>query len=153
MCVCVFLLLLPLFFFLYPFVRGFGAPYREKPISLSFLPPSRRPKSRGIFHHCQEIHSHSGVFFSRLFPERAVQVQYYVQYAQPPTVVCKMEAQSEYYVHARCMHIFARLAPICVLSRCLLTKFLRTLEISREFIQSALLVGCALSGPCKLLVP
>ncbi len=35
----------------------------------------------------------------------------------------KVEAQSE-YVCTRCMHIFARLAPICTLSRCLLTKFL-----------------------------
>ncbi len=40
----------------------------------------------------------------------------------PPTVVCKMEAQLE-YVHIACT-FFARLAPIFMLSRCLLTKFL-----------------------------
>ena len=43
---------------------------------------------------------------------------------QPPTVVCKMEAQLEHVTS--CMHVFffARLAPICMLIRCLLTKFL-----------------------------
>ncbi len=42
--------------------------------------------------------------------------------SQPPTVACKMEAQSE-YVHVA-HTFFARLVPICLLSRCLLTKFL-----------------------------
>ncbi len=41
---------------------------------------------------------------------------------QPPTVVCKMEGQ------LKCVHVaymvFARLAPTCMLSWCLLTKFL-----------------------------
>ncbi len=40
---------------------------------------------------------------------------------QPPTVVCKMEVQLKYIT--RCTHVFARLGPICTLSRCLLTKF------------------------------
>ncbi len=41
---------------------------------------------------------------------------------QPPTVACKMEAQSE-YVHIA-YTLCARMAPICMLRRCLSTKFL-----------------------------
>ncbi len=37
---------------------------------------------------------------------------------QPPTVVCKTEAQSESAVHTLHTHVFARLAPSCMLSRC-----------------------------------
>ena len=53
---------------------------------------------------------------------------------QPATVVCKMEAQLEH------VHVFARLSPICKLSRCLLTKFPAS-ELRRRLIKSALLVG------------
>ncbi len=56
-------------------------------------------------------------------------------------VVCKMEVQLEYWVH-----IFARLAPICTLSQCLLTKFLH-----RSSVRSLLRVRCWLGGE-KLLV-
>ncbi len=70
---------------------------------------------------------------------------------QPPTVVCKMEAESEYVQHISC-RFFARLAPICTLSRCLLTKFSAS-ELRRKFIKSALLVGKAVflskRGLCK----
>ncbi len=54
---------------------------------------------------------------------------------QPAMVVRKMEAQSE-YVHVACT-FFARLASICMLSRCLLTKFLR-----RSSVRSLLRVRC-----------
>ncbi len=37
---------------------------------------------------------------------------------QPPTVVCKMEAQ---YLGTHCIHVLARLRPICIPSRCFLT--------------------------------
>ncbi len=40
----------------------------------------------------------------------------------------------------RCIHVFEHLAPICMLSRCLLTKISAS-EPSRKFIESALLVG------------
>ncbi len=57
---------------------------------------------------------------------------------QPPTVICKMEAQLE---NAHISYtFFARLAPSCMLSRCLFTKISAS-ELSRKFIKSALLVG------------
>ncbi len=61
--------------------------------------------------------NHPGiVFFSTLsrFP------------SQPPTVVCKMEAQLKYTYTRRYTLFthFARLAPICMLSRCLFSKIL-----------------------------
>ncbi len=56
-----------------------------------------------------------------------------------------MEAQSEYILIA-CTS-FARLAPICMLSRCLLNKFSAS-ELRRKFIKSAFVVGWA-----ALLVP
>ncbi len=59
--------------------------------------------------------------------------------AQPPTVVCKMEAQLE-YIHIACMHVFACLALICMLSQWLLTKISAS-EFRQKFIKSALLVG------------
>ncbi len=58
--------------------------------------------------------------------------------AQPPTVACKMEARLE-YIHIA--HTFcARVAPICTLGRCLLTKISAS-ELSRKFAKGALLVG------------
>ena len=42
-------------------------------------------------------------------------------------------------VRTHFMHIFARLTPICMFSRCLVTEFLH-----RNFIKSALLVGFAM---------
>ncbi len=50
---------------------------------------------------------------------------------QPPTVACKMESQLEH------VHVFARLAPTWVLSRCLVTKFLL-----RSSVGSLLRVSC-----------
>ncbi len=50
-----------------------------------------------------------------------------------------MEAQLE-YVRTHCMHVFARLALICVLSR-VLTNKISASELSRKFIKGALLVG------------
>ncbi len=59
--------------------------------------------------------------------------------AQPPTVVCKMEAQLEY---TQCIvHVFARLAPICNAQPVLINK-ISAVELSLKFIKSALLVGC-----------
>ncbi len=54
---------------------------------------------------------------------------------QPPTAVCKIEAQSE-YIHIA-YTFFARLVPICMLSRCLLTKYLH-----RSSVGSLLRVRC-----------
>ncbi len=56
---------------------------------------------------------------------------------QPPMVVCKMEAQLEY---THCIHVFALLAPICVLNRCSLTKCLHW-GSARKFLRVTLLVG------------
>ena len=42
-----------------------------------------------------------------------------------------------------CIHVFERLAPICMLSRCLVTKISAS-ELSRRFVKSALLVGVSL---------
>ena len=64
-------------------------------------------------------------------------------HAQPPTVACRMEAQLE-YMPTHCMNVIARLAPICVLSRCLLTKFLRRSSVGR-----LLRVRCWLGGGIK----
>ena len=57
---------------------------------------------------------------------------------QPPTVVCKNGSSFGPYTHIAytLLHI-QYLAPICMLSRCLLTES----ELSRKFIKSALLVG------------
>ncbi len=59
---------------------------------------------------------------------------------QPAMVVCKNG--SSVGTRTRCTHVFARLAPICMLSRCLSTK-ISAAELSRKFIQCALLVGYA----------
>ena len=57
---------------------------------------------------------------------------------QPPTAVGKMEAQSE---HAHIAYTFLHVwAPICMLSRCLVTKISAS-ELRRKSIKSALLVG------------
>ncbi len=50
-----------------------------------------------------------------------------------------MEAQSE-YAHITYVHAFTPLAPICILSRCLLAKFLHPSSVE-SFVKSALLVG------------
>ncbi len=63
--------------------------------------------------------------------------------AQPPTVVCKMEAQLE-HTHTHCIHVFARLAPIFMLSRCLLTKFLHRNSVGSLLRLRCWLVGCAI---------
>ncbi len=64
---------------------------------------------------------------------------------QPPTVACKMEAQLE-SAHNAYNIFFARLAPICMLRRCLLTKFL-----VRSSVGSLLRVRCWL-GSSKVSV-
>ncbi len=57
---------------------------------------------------------------------------------QPPTVVCKAKTQLDYiHISYTC---FARLAQICMLSRCLL-KEISASELSRKFTKTALLVG------------
>ena len=54
---------------------------------------------------------------------------------QPPTVACKMEAKLKYiHIAYTC---FARFAPFCLLSRCLLTKFLH-----RSSVRTLLSVRC-----------
>ena len=63
---------------------------------------------------------------------------------QPPTVVCRMGTQSEYATH--CTHLFARLAPICMLGRCLVRKFLH-----RSSVGSLLRVPCWLGTNCDWL--
>ncbi len=60
---------------------------------------------------------------SSLVVANLITLYWYSRTPQPPTVVCKMEAQLE-YVGTHCIRVFARLAPICMLSRRLLTKFL-----------------------------
>ena len=58
-------------------------------------------------------------------------------------VACKMEAQSE---HVRVAYtFFARLAPTCMLSRCLITKISAS-ELRRKLIKSALSVGYGCGG-------
>ncbi len=59
-----------------------------------------------------------------------------------PTTNGGMQNGSSVGICARCTHIFARLAPICMLSRCLATKS-RHSELSWKSIKSALLVGQA----------
>ncbi len=56
--------------------------------------------------------------------------------SQPLRVVCK----SLVGIFTHCMQVFARLAPICMLRWCLLTKISAS-ELSQMFIMSALLVG------------
>ncbi len=58
---------------------------------------------------------------------------------QPSTAVCKKEAQLEYnlVIGTQCMHTFARLAPTCMLTRCLLTIFLH-----RRSLENLLRVRC-----------
>ncbi len=51
-----------------------------------------------------------------------------------------MQNESSVGLCTRCMHAFARLVPICKLSRCLLTKISAS-ELRRKFIKSVLLVG------------
>ncbi len=62
---------------------------------------------------------------------------------QPQTVVCKLN-RSSVGIYKRCIHVFARLAPICKLSRCLLTKFLH-----RSSVRSLLRVRCWLGTRCS----
>ncbi len=42
-----------------------------------------------------------------------------------PTTNGGMQNRSSVGIHTQCVHVFARLALICMLSRCLVTKFLR----------------------------
>ena len=77
---------------------------------------------------------------SRKFAKSALLVGKSPLPTQPPTVACKMEAQSK-YVHTRCTHVFARLAPIGVIGWCSLAKpFLHPSSVG-IFTASALLVG------------
>ena len=63
-----------------------------------------------------------------------------------PTTNGGMQNGSSVEICARCIHVFAHLAPIYMLSRCLLTKISAS-ELSRKFIKSALLAGYVLFGP------
>ncbi len=58
-----------------------------------------------------------------------------------PTTNGGVQNISSVGIHTRCMHFFARLAPICMLGRCLLAKFLH-----RSSVGSLLRVCCWL-GP------
>ena len=58
------------------------------------------------------------------------------RHSQPPTVICKMEAQLDTHF----IHIFACLTSNWMLSGCLLTKFLHQSSV-RSLFKSALLVG------------
>ncbi len=51
-----------------------------------------------------------------------------------------MKNGSSVGIYTHFIHVFARLAPICMLSRCLSTKFLHR-NSCRKFIKSALVVG------------
>ncbi len=62
--------------------------------------------------------------------------------SQPPTVVCKMESQLK-YIRTHCIHVFARLTPICTYAQLVIINNISTSELSRKFIKSALLVGVA----------
>ena len=68
---------------------------------------------------------------------------------QPPTVVC-MEAQLEYLY--TCVQVFARFVPICMLSRCLSTRFLHRSSVGK-FIKGALLVGGPSLAPHHTVFP
>ncbi len=57
----------------------------------------------------------------------------------------KMEAQLEYITH--CIHVFARLGPICTYAQSVLINKRSALELSRKLIKSALLVGRNCSCP------
>ncbi len=57
-----------------------------------------------------------------------------------PTTNGGMQNGSSVGIFTHCMHFFACLVLICMLSRCLLTKFLQRSSL-RKFIKGALLVG------------
>ncbi len=62
--------------------------------------------------------------------------------AQPPTVACKIETPVEIpYVHIAYMYMFLNVwVPICMLSRCLVTKFLHHSSVGR-FVVKECVVG------------
>ncbi len=53
-----------------------------------------------------------------------------LSYVYPTTNGGKQNGSSV-RIYKRCIHVFARLAPICMLSRCLLTKFLHRSSVGR----------------------
>ncbi len=57
-----------------------------------------------------------------------------------PTTNGGMQNGSSVGIRTCCVHVFARSAPIFMLSRCLLTEFCAS-ELSRKFVKSVLLVG------------
>ena len=81
---------------------------------------------RGCFH---KLHFLKALFFwSFSWPKKLDSHQdfplgpFFLKPTQPPTVACKMEAQSEYvHIASTFLHVWR---PICVLTRCLSTKFL-----------------------------
>ncbi len=86
-----------------------------------------------------------GTFLSASFPVFAVQEKtkqlQWGSYAYP-TTNGGMQNGSPVGACTRCMHVFARSAPSCMLSRCLVTE-LSASELSRKLIKSPLLVGDA----------
>ena len=62
----------------------------------------------------------------------------WTEQTQPPMVLCKVKVG----IYTQCIHIFARLVPLCMLSRCLLNKNFAS-ELSPKFTKTALLVGNA----------
>ena len=67
--------------------------------------------------------------------------------SQPPTVACKMEPQLGIQ-YTRCIHVFA---PTCMLSRCLLTKFLRRSSVG-SLLRVCCVVGWVVSVRAILLL-
>ncbi len=59
---------------------------------------------------------------------------------EDPTTNGGMQTERSVGMYTRCIHVFARSAPICMLSRCLLKENSAS-ELRRKFIKSALLVG------------
>ncbi len=90
---------------------------------VSWEPQVTRPDGYTLAHVCSSLYPSSPVYLR----------------TQPPTAACKIEAQLE-YVHVA-HTFFARLAPICTLSRCLLTKFLH-----RSSVGSLIRVRCWLGS-------
>ncbi len=59
---------------------------------------------------------------------------------ESPTINGGMQNGSSVGIHTHCIHVFARLVPIFMLSRCSLAN-ISAWKLSRKFIKSALLVG------------
>ena len=117
-------------------------------LSLYFFSPPRTSFSAASSPPFLPTNYPNGVFLSNRRPPppfaaaaAAAMYFFFSAQSQPPTVACKMEALSECaHVAYTYLHV---LALICMLSRCLLTKFLH-----RSSVGSLLRVCCWLGCVC-----